>query len=68
MPVLLNEAGSLTTAAALDNELMEARDERRLLRVQKQMAAVNPLIIDELDFVPRSKTGAELLFELISQR
>ena len=31
---------SFTTAAALVNELMEARDERRLLRVQKQMAAV----------------------------
>jgi DNA replication protein DnaC len=47
---------------------MEARDERRLLRVQKQMAAVKRLIIDELGFVPLSKTGAELLFELISQR
>ena len=59
---------SFTTAAALVNELMEARDERRLLRVQKQMAAVKLLIIDELGFVPLSKTGAELLFELISQR
>jgi DNA replication protein DnaC len=53
-----------TTAAALVSEMMEARDERRLLRFQKQMAA----IIDELGFVPLSKTGAELLFELISQR
>ena len=26
------------------------------------------LITDELDYVPLSKTGAELLFELISQR
>jgi DNA replication protein DnaC len=59
---------SFTTAAALVNELMEARDERRLLRVQKQMAAVKLLIIDELGFVPLSKTGAEPLFELISQR
>ena len=47
---------------------MEARDERRLLRLQKQMANQKPLIIDELGFVPLSKTGAELLFELISQR
>nr|WP_321507404.1 IS21-like element helper ATPase IstB [uncultured Celeribacter sp.] len=59
---------SFTTAAALVNELMEARDERRLLRVQKQMANAKLLIIDELGFVPLSKTGAELLFELISQR
>ena len=54
------------TAAALVHELMEARDERRLLRLQKQMGKL--LIIDELGFVPLSKTGAELLFELISQR
>ena len=57
-----------TTAAALVSEMMEARDERRLIRFQKQMAAYQLLIIDELGFVPLSKTGAELLFELISQR
>lgn len=57
-----------TTAAALVSEMIEARDERRLLRFQKQMAAYQLLIIDELGFVPLSKTGAELLFELISQR
>ena len=56
------------TAAALVHELMEARDERRLLRLQKQMANHKLLIIDELGFVPLSKTGAELLFELVSQR
>ena len=56
------------TAATLVSELMEARDERRLLRMQKQLANVKLLIIDELGFVPLSKTGAELLFELISQR
>ncbi len=48
---------SFTTAAALVHELMEARDERRLLRVQKQMVIVKLLIIDELGFVPLSKTG-----------
>ena len=57
-----------TTAAALVNEMIEARDEKRLLRLQKQMARVGLLIIDELGFVPFSKTWAELLFELISQR
>jgi DNA replication protein DnaC len=59
---------SFITAAALVNELMEARDERRLLRLQKQLATARLLIIDELGFVPLSKTGAELLFELVSQR
>ena len=50
------------------HELMEVRDERRLLRLQKQLANYKLLIVDELGFVPLSKTGAELLFELISQR
>ncbi len=57
-----------TTAAALVHELMEARDEKRLLRMQKQLAKYKLLIIDELGFVPLSKTGAELLFEVFSQR
>src|SRR5579883_3154298 len=47
---------------------MEARDEKRLLRFQKQMAGYELLIVDELGFVPLSKTGAELLFEVFSQR
>lgn len=59
---------SFTTAATLVNEMMEARDERRLLRLQRQLVGVKLLVIDELGFVPLSKTGAELLFELISQR
>ena len=53
-----------TTAAALVHELMEARDEKKLLRFQKQIAAYELLIVDELGFVPLSKTGAELLFEV----
>ncbi len=61
-------AVGFTTAAALVHELMEARDERRLLRLQKQLVKHKLLIIDELGFVPLSKTGAELLFETISQR
>jgi DNA replication protein DnaC len=56
------------TAAALVHELMEARDEKRLLRFQKQLAKYRLLIIDELGFVPLSNTGAELLFEVFSQR
>ena len=57
-----------TTAAALVHELIEAADERRLQRLQKGLASQDLLIIDELGFVPLSKTGAELLFEIISQR
>jgi DNA replication protein DnaC len=57
-----------TTAAALVHELLEARDERRLLRLQKQLGAYRLLIIDELGYVPLSPSGAELLFEVFSQR
>jgi DNA replication protein DnaC len=57
-----------TTAAALVHELMEARDEKRLRRFQKQMASYELLLVDELGFVPLSKTGAELLFEVFSLR
>jgi DNA replication protein DnaC len=57
-----------TTAAALVHELIEARDEKRLLRLQRQFAAYKLLIIDELGYVPLSQTGAELLFEVFSQR
>ena len=48
-----------TTAASLVHELMKARDERLRL---------NLLIVDELGFVRLSRTGAELLFEVFSQR
>ena len=57
-----------TTAAGLVHELLEARDERRLLNLQRQLSRLNLLIIDELGFVPLSRTGAELLFEIFSQR
>ena len=48
-----------TTAAALVHEPMKARGERRLLRLQKHIASHKLLIVDELGFVPLSKTGAE---------
>ncbi len=48
-----------TTAAALVNELLEARDDKRLLRFQKQLAKQDLLIVDELGYVPLSKTGAD---------
>jgi DNA replication protein DnaC len=57
-----------TTTAAMVHELLEAKDEKRLLRYQRQMAGYELLIVDELGFVPLSKSGAELLFEVFSQR
>ena len=59
---------SFITVAFLVHELIEARNEKRLLRLQRHLAKVKLLIVDELGFVPLSETGAELLFELISPR
>ena len=60
--------GFTTAAAALVHEMMEARDERRLLNLQRRLSRLKLLIIDELGFVPLSRTGAELLFEVFSLR
>jgi DNA replication protein DnaC len=59
---------AFTTAAALVHDLMEARDERRLRTLQKHLASVKLLILDELGYVPFTAVGGELLFEVLSQR
>ena len=50
----------------LVTQLMEAREERQLARMKKQLARLDLLILDELGYVPTSKLGAELLFDVIS--
>jgi DNA replication protein DnaC len=57
-----------TSAAGLVHQLREARDEKRLLKLQNQLQACQLLIVDELGYVPLSPTGAELLFEMFSHR
>ena len=59
---------AFTTAAALVSQLLGARDERRRLKLQRDLASVKLLISDELGYVPLSPTGAELMFETFSQR
>jgi len=46
--------------------LIEARDERTFLRLKAQLAKLDLLVLDELGYVPASKVGAELLFDVIS--
>ena len=46
--------------------LIEARDERAFLRLKGQFARLDLLVLDELGYVPASKVGAELLFDVIS--
>jgi DNA replication protein DnaC len=45
-----------TTAAAMVHGLIEARDEKRLLRPQRQLAGYKLLIVDELGYVPLFRT------------
>ena len=47
-------------------QLMEAREERDLLRARKQLSKLDLLILDELGYVPATKVGSELLFDVIS--
>jgi len=46
--------------------LIEARDERSFLRLKSQFAKLDLLVLDELGYVPASKVGSELLFDVIS--
>jgi DNA replication protein DnaC len=46
--------------------LLEAREERQLLRLRGQLAKLDLLVLDELGYVPASKAGAELLFDVIA--
>ena len=50
----------------LITHLMEAREERVLGRWKAQLGRLDLLVLDELGYVPASKLGAELLFEVIS--
>src|SRR5512136_2770064 len=55
------------TATDLVTQLVECREEKRLQRFHKQLQRLHLLVIDELSYVPFSKAGAELLFEVISR-
>ena len=50
----------------LITQLMEAREDRELTRLKRQLSKLDLLILDELGYVPASKLGAELLFDVIS--
>jgi DNA replication protein DnaC len=55
------------TVTELITELLEARQERHLQRTLKQLERHDLLVLDELGYVPFSRPGADLLFEVISR-
>lgn len=56
------------TGCGLVNELVEAQEEHVLSRLLKRYAGYDVLILDELGYVPFSKLGAELLFQVLAER
>ncbi|CAN5361906.1 hypothetical protein BH11PLA2_BH11PLA2_44600 [soil metagenome] len=46
--------------------LREAEQDRHLLRLRQQLAKLDLLVLDEFGYVPASKAGAELLFDVIA--
>lgn len=54
------------TAAGLANEYAEARDERRVLKLEKQVAGSHLVVVDELGYVPLGQNAAENLFHFFS--
>jgi len=52
---------------ALVTHMLEQRDNHDLQRFMKQLERLDLLILDELGYVPFSKTGSELLFDVVSR-
>ena len=55
------------TVTGLVTQLLEHREERQLERLHKQLERLDLLVLDELGYVPFSKAGAELLFDVASR-
>ena len=56
------------TAAGLVNELVEAQDEHTLIRMVRRYGRLELLLIDELGYLHLDPRGAELLFQVITER
>jgi len=57
-----------TRVADLVRDLLEARDERKLGRLQAKLQRIPLLVLDEFGFVPFDRAGGELLFNLLADR
>jgi DNA replication protein DnaC len=56
------------TAASLATELVEASEYKRLTKLEKQIAKVDLLILDELSYLSFNRHQSDLLFKIISDR
>lgn len=56
------------TCAGLVNELVEAQDDKRLSRLVARYGRLDLLLLDELGYVQLDARGAELLFQILTER
>ena len=63
-----NRRVRFSTACQLVRDLQEAREDYRLKKLMDRMKRYDLLILDELGYVPFSKPGAELLFQVLAER
>jgi DNA replication protein DnaC len=63
-----NFRSRFVTCYGLVNELIEAREERVLQRLLQRYVRYDLLILDELGYIPFSKEGSELLFQVLAER
>jgi len=56
------------SVAELINQLLAAQSEHRLKQEMKKIFRPEVLVLDELGYIPIDKHGADLLFQVISQR
>jgi DNA replication protein DnaC len=54
--------------ARLVEELLEAQNEHRLLRVEKQWLRLDLAILDELGYVSLNRSGSEMLFQFLAAK
>ena len=57
-----------TLAAKLVNELVEAADDRQLTKLINRYGRVDLLLVDELGYLQLDRRGAELLFQVLTER
>lgn len=57
-----------TTAAALVNELVEAKQNNQVRRMMTRWQKYDLIALDEVGYVPLADIGAEFLFQVISDR
>src|SRR5450432_490296 len=57
-----------TTAAALVNELVEAKQNNQVRRMMARWQKYELIALDEVGYVPLADVGAEFLFQVVSER